>query len=429
MTTTTLSQGINFTALHNPAFKTNVITVCFSMPLAKETAALNALVPAVLRRRCARYGSPIDLNIALGNLYGASLAFDVRGFGKRQLITMSISSIDDKYVDETDLTRESVALLLDVILRPFLVNGPYLADGAFDEEDVAIERQNLVDQIEAEINDKRTFAVRRTVEELFDGVGAGISAVGKIEDANKITPKELTEAYHNIIKTAGIEIIFTGCGDSGKALPLFQEAFSPRQADGAQLSVLSKRAEVKEITETFDVQQSKLVLGFSLPETPNSAHAQMFNMVFGAGVSSKLFLNVREKLSLCYYCASRFDRSSGYALVDSGVDTANIEKAKEEILHQLALITENDISEQELLHARAATINALKSIGDSPYATESYYLSRILLGELESPSEYAEKVMAVTSEDIAKVANGLTLNTVYLLTCKEEKLSSKGESC
>jgi Predicted Zn-dependent peptidases len=413
MTTTTISQGINFTALHNPAFKTNVITVCFSVPLAKETAALNALVPAVLRRRCARYASSIDLNIALGNLYGGGLAFDVRGLGKRQLITMSISTIDDKYVG-TDLTRESVALLLDVILRP------YFADGAFDEADVAIERQNLIDHIEAEINDKRMFAVRRTVEELFDGVGAGISASGKIEDAEKITPKNLTEAYHNLIKTAGIEIIFTGCGNADKALPLFREAFAPRQTESAALSAVSKRSEIKKITENFDVQQSKLVLGFSLSDIPNSAHAQMFNMVFGAGVSSKLFLNVREKLSLCYYCASHVDRTAGYALVDSGVDTANIEKAKSEILRQLALITENDISEQELLHARAATINALKSIGDNPYATESYYLSRILLGEVESPAEYAEKIMAVTAEDIAKVAKGLEINTLYLLTCKED---------
>ena len=412
MTTTTLSPGINFTAIINPAFKTNVITACFSVPLARETAALCALVPAVLRRRCARYPSSLDLNIALGNLYGASLSFDVRGFGQRQLVTMSISAIDDKYVG-SDLTAQCARLLLDVLLAPFLV------EEMFDETDVAIERHNLIDQIEAEINDKRTYAVRRTVEEMFDSVGAGVSALGEVEDVQRITPETLTAAYRELIANAGIEVVFTGRGNSDTVVPLFREAFASREAGEARTVVLPPRGEIKEITEEFDVQQSKLVLGFSLPETPNSAHAQIFNMVFGAGVSSKLFLNVREKLSLCYYCASRFDRAAGYALVDSGVDVANIGKAREEILRQLALITENDISDDELLYAKAATVNALKSIGDSPYATEGYYLSRILLGEVESPEEYAEKVRAVTAEDVAKVAKGLVLNTVYLLTCKE----------
>ena len=64
------------------------------------------------------------------------------------------------------------------------------------------------------------------------------------------------------------------------------------------------------------------------------AAARLMNALLGGTPHSLLFRNVREKLSLCYYCASSYDRLKGILLVDSGVDGQNAGRAKEEDVYK-----------------------------------------------------------------------------------------------
>ena len=121
----------------------------------------------------------------------------------------------------------------------------------------------------------------------------------------------------------------------------FAQAFSKidrKRLEICETEIIKTAKEVREISETMSVAQSKLVMGFRAGaelDTPEETAARLMVAIFGGTPHSKLFLNVREKLKLCYYCAARYNSNKGVMFVESGVETQNLEGAKKEILAQL----------------------------------------------------------------------------------------------
>ena len=141
--------------------------------------------------------------------------------------------------------------------------------------------------------------------------------------------------------------------------------------------------------------------------------------ILGGTTSSKLFVNVREKLSLCYYCISRYDLYKGILLIDSGVENINIEKARAEILAQLEAICKGDFTEEEQRSALLSLKNSYNSVYESDSSIEGYYFGQILKKTRFTPEMEKEKLEKVTREEIIQVAKKIKLDTVYLLTGKE----------
>ena len=142
--------------------------------------------------------------------------------------------------------------------------------------------------------------------------------------------------------------------------------------------------------------------------------------VLGGTPSSKLFLNVREKLSLCYYCASRYDWNKGIVLIESGVETENIDRAKTEILGQLDEIRAGNVTEEELLAAKLSICNSYRTVGDYLGGLENWYVSQAFCEKIQSPEEAAEEISSVTMEQVVQAANRVVLDTVYRMVGKEE---------
>ena len=284
-----------------------------------------------------------------------------------------------------------------------------------------MEKQSLIDFIESEINETRQYALNRAMSVLCADEPAGVNKYGYIEDVKKITPASATEAYHTLIKTARVEIMFVGCGNPAEAVEIFRNAFAKTERTPAVFSpfAITRLTTLKEETDRMNVAQSKLVLGFCTDTAPDDNSLDTMRLMlalYGGTPSSKLFLNVREKLSLCYYCAARPNVSKGIAFVDCGVEHANIEKAKEEILHQLDCIKKGEFTDEELDHAKLSMINSFRSVGDSPAAVESWYLAQVLYNTTRSPEMEAERISAVTRNEIIEAAKKMKLAAVYLLT-------------
>ena len=131
-------------------------------------------------------------------------------------------------------------------------------------------------------------------------------------------------------------------------------------------------------------------------------------------------MNVREKLSLCYYCWSRYNEKKGAMLIDCGIENSNIEKAKAEIIAQFEDMKKGNFSDDDVLYAKLNSQNTLKTIGDSLGAIAGWYLSAIYMNDIKSPEEVMEEDMAVTREQIIEAANSMKLDTVYILTSNGE---------
>lgn len=415
-----ICDGVHFSSVTDSKFKHNRITANLVLPLDRESVTDNALVPFILRKGCKSCPDFTQLNQKLCELYGAALSCDVSKFGGYQVLDLSIYGIDDRFtLGGEGMIEPCARLLTDILLDPKLVGG------LFDAQDVALEKQQIVDTIESQINDKRLYAMSRCRTIMCEGESVAIEKYGYIEDANRITPESATQAYQKIIETAQIELVFVGCGNAQTARKIFSETFScvSRAPIQAQRTLLRSSAEkVTEVTDLLDVAQSKLVMGFRTGEiNDRRAFGAMRMMValFGGTPNSRLFVYVREKLSLCYYCAARFDRLTGLMFVDSGVEKQNKQRAHDEILNQLRVIQTGGFTDEEITATRLLLQNALSSVGDSLGAIEEWYMTQIMAGSDHSPEDESVLLNEITREDIIAAAKQVTLDTVYFLTGKE----------
>ena len=416
---TPVGQGVSISRITDHRFKTNRVSINFILPLSQETAAANALVPYLLRKGSADYPDFQTLNKRLGELYGAFLDVDVRKLGGLQVLGVSIRTIDNRYaLDGEDLLFQCTKLLCDLVTKPLL------KDGLFVQENFEVEKQVLIDEIKAKINDKRSYAVSRCEEELFAGSAAALDELGDLESAQALQNRDAVEAYHRILEQSQVEFMISGVSFSDAAADYLTKSFSAfkRNPELCAVGEIQPSPKERDVVEHMDVKQSKMVLGFSLePEGDRDlAVFRMLTALYGGTPVSKLFANVREKLSLCYYCVSRFDRFKNVILVDCGVEQGNVQKAKEEIINQLEDVKKGSFSAEGVSAASMSLKNSFTSLTDSLGGLENWYLSQICSGTEYSPEEEAEKVEAVTAQEIAAAAGRLKLEITYLLTGTQE---------
>ena len=414
---TKLLDRVFFNAVRDEKFKSNRISVNLITTLHHETAAQNAIVPFILRKGYAGCPDFTELNRRLASLYGAALDADVRKVGDDQIINLSVQSLDDRFTMENEqIIKACCELLCGLLLEPKLV------DGHFDPTDVELEKKYLIASIQAEINEKRSYAINRCTQIMFAGEPAGVGRYGSEEMAEKITPETAYAAYQRLLATAQVEILFCGAGDPAVAESIFSHAFSKIQRGGTALPEMRVKAsggEVKQVTDQLDVTQAKMVLGFTTGISGDQrklAAARLMVAIYGGTPFSRLFLNVREKLSLCYYCAARFDRAKGTVMVDCGIEDQNRQKAYDEILKQLDIMKRDEYTQEEFDAAKLSLRNSFDHIGDSLAGIEGWYLGQIITGEYRSPQEEADMIDKVTREEVVEAASQVQLDTVYYLT-------------
>jgi len=418
-----IGQGIHLGAVRDPKFKHNLLSASFVLPLSEKDVSDNAVTPYILRKGCRECPDFSSLNARLAGLYGAALDADITKFGGWQVLELSIRGLDNRFaLENEDVTTQCAELLASVLLDPKLDG-----KGLFDEKDTALERQYVLDTIEAQINDKRAYARSQCIKHMCAGEPNAVRRYGSIETARAITPESAVRAYRRMVETAPVELIFVGSGDSARFAQVFQKRFGQVRRSPLQLERMRPREKadkVRERVEHMDLSQSKLVMGMRTGGAAGPRELQarrVFSALYGGTPFSKLFLNVREKLSLCYYCASRFDVSTGLITVESGVEAKNSDKARQEVLRQLKAVQEGGFDETELANTKLLLKNSIRSTGDTLTGLQGWYMAQVLRGRNDSPEEDAAQIEAVTRDEVIEAARAVTLDTVYFLTGNEEE--------
>ena len=183
-------------------------------------------------------------------------------------------------------------------------------------------------------------------------------------------------------------------------------------------SVVERAEAVREKVETMDVAQGKLAIGLRTGCTAADEGYPallMMNAIFGGGATSKLFTKVREEMSLCYYAGSSVEKFKGVMLVSSGIETANYETAKKEILNQLEQCRAGNISDYEFDSAKRYILSELKSAADSPGRLDDFYIGNAAAGLGGTLDALAKKIEDITKQEAAAAAKRLTLDTIYFL--------------
>ena len=418
-----LFPGVWLRTVHTNKFKSAYLSVTLLAPLEPETAAANALIPSVLRRGTAAHPDMESLSAALDELYGGAIEPAVRRKGETQCVGFVASFLDDAYALNGEKILESAAALLgELLLRP------YTQDGIFCPDYTAGERANLIDRIRGQINDKRSYATHRLIQLMCGEEAFGTDKLGDETTAAAITPASLWQRYQELLRTAAVEVYYCGSAQPERVEAALSSALSGLPVNEARMVPdcevrIHAGTQPRVVEEALDVTQGKLAMGFRTggitcweEEYPALA---MCSAVFGGTTLSKLFLNVREKLSLCYYASSMLEKLKGLMLVSSGIEFDKYQTARDEILAQLEAVRRGEIADWELEGARRTLISGHLATLDDQGRQEEFWLGQAAAGLDTTIQELAGQFETITREQVAQAARKLELDTIYFLKGKE----------
>lgn len=411
-----LGKNVNLTLIPESKFKTNLISVYIIRKLDRDEVTKNSLIPGVLKSGCDKYKTLGELTNREEELYGSYLSAGILKRGESQILGFSILGVNERYLDEKTL-GSCIELLNEVINKPLVI------DGGFNEEYLKIEKEILKDYLLGMINDKANYAIKRTKEIMFENEPYSICGKGYIEDLDSIDGVNLYEHYREILKTSPIEIMVEGQFDEDEVVDLIKQKFTFEREDIIDIpknEYYKDVDEVKIVKETMDIAQGKLVMGYRCNvdylDTKRYYSLLLGSRILGGGADSKLFINVREKQSLCYSIYSTIQKSKAAMFICSGIEAENYEKTVSLIKEQLQKVKDGEITETEITNAKLSFISSLNALNDEVGRISDFYFSQFVAKDNTTIEEIKITINNTTKEDIVEAVKDIQLDTIYFLS-------------
>ena len=410
-----LAPHVTLRCCRDARFKQGCLSFQLVRAMEEGEIAKNALIPSVLLRGTKFHTDLRSITHRLDELYGAAIGPLVRRVGDYQTTGMYCSFMDDRFA----LPGDQVLAPMLAFLEEILLDYP-LEQGGFCAAFVESEKKNLIATIETELNDKRAYAMNRLLKQMCREDSFGIPRLGEKEAVAEITPAQLYHHYRTILRTSRIELFYVGSGDIPQVRALLRAMFSQLEREYTVLPEQTAYRYSPEFVrqQEMDVNQGKLCMGFVTPVTIRSEDfvaMQLMNLIFGGGTTSKLFSQVREKMSLCYAIGSGYHGSKGILTVSAGIDSGMEAVVRQEVMNQLEACCRGEITEEDMTAAKQAIRSSLQATHDSPGSIESYYASKALSGLPLTPEAYMQKVEETTLGQVQAAARQLKLHSVFFL--------------
>lgn len=413
--TISLLPGVTLRIFPAERFKQGCLSLQFLRPMSTGEAALNAIIPAVLLRGTTKHPDLRAITLRLDDLYGASVGALVRRVGDYQTVGLYSSFIEDRYALSGDRVLEPMLDFLEELLLEPLTEGE-----GFNREFVESEKRNLIATIESERNDKRAYTAAQMLKKMCSADSFGIPRLGEKEQVEAIDAETAWAHYQRVLRESPAEVFYVGSGDPETVARKLRHLFGriERAPEALPAQTAFRDGGGGTYTETMEISQGKLSMGFVTPitnQSPQFAAMQVLNTVFGAGMTSKLFMNVREKMSLCYSIGSGYYSTKGIMTVSAGIDCDKEPVVTGEILRQLDACRAGNITAEELSAGKEAILSGLRGIHDSPGSIEGYETTAAISGLPLTVAQYYKAVEAVTAEAVAAAARTVRLHTTYFL--------------
>ena len=363
-------------------FKTNVYALYLTIPLTKENVTYNALIPTVLKRGCEKYNNQLEISKKLEEMYDATFGIGITKVGNNEVLKFYLESLNNNYLpNNEDLSKTSIEMLLNIVMKPYLVNGK------FDDDYVEQEKENLKKVIESRKDNKDTYATNRLLEEMFKEEPYGLYKFGNIDEIDNITSEKLYEKYKELIKNSEKYLYIVG---DVKNLNI--ESYNIDEKEITISKEFPVKISEKEniVKEQMDVTQGKLVIGLNTPNNKQEVIA-LYNTILGKGANSKLFLNVREKEGLAYSAGSTYLKRNNAIIISTGIEVSKYNKAVEVIKNQLKDMEDGNITEKEMKDAKQFINAGLNLINESSENMIEYRFDKDLYNEEMDIEKYRKK--------------------------------------
>ena len=402
-------------------FKSELLSLSLFLPLRESSAQQNAMIAALSRRGTRNYPTQALLSRHLDEMYSTAISTANRRMGDMQMISFTADFLGAGYVGGgKGLLPEVISLLGEMLLSPlFDEGGEYLATY------VESEKQVLRDAIRAAVNDPRGFAHTNVRKLLCGGEPYGLSLIGEADTVDTLTPKNLTARYHALFRELAPVWCYVGGAPATEVVSLLEAQFPTLGSTPTPYfaQVHAHKGGVRTGEMEMLIEQGRLSLGFRADiamKDPLAPALVLMNEIFGGSPASKLFMNVREKLGLCYHCSSSLDLFKGVLFAACGIKSSNRAVAEEAMLAELKEIRRGNFSETEFDAARRSLANTYRAATDNPAVLSRFYTGRLAADAFEEMDAWRARLSRVTREEIVAAAERTHLGAVFFLRGSEE---------
>lgn len=397
-------------------FKSELLSLSFAVPLKESTAQQNAMLLALSRRGTVSYPTQTVLNRHLDHLYSTAISTANRRLGEMQQITLTADFLGARFVGGGNgLLPQVVSLLYELLCKPFTDEG-----GLYPDAYVSGEKQVLCDAIRAAINNPRGYALSKARELLCTGEPYALSLIGEEDTVAALTPAQLFARHAALLGEIAPLFCYVGATPAEEVCTLLERSFAEVGGRAAPFFALLKPHEgaTRRAEEKMPISQGKLVLGYRTDvgaTHPLAPATVLLNEIYGGSPASKLFMNVREKMSLCYHCSSAYQLQKGVLMANCGIKLSNREVAEAAMQREFDEICRGHISKAEFEAAALAVASAYRGVFDNPAGLARFYTARAMTGNEESIEQWRDRLAAVTRADVVEAAQHFKLGAVFFL--------------
>nr|WP_049553053.1 pitrilysin family protein [Streptococcus sanguinis] len=413
-----ITKGVRLHFIQSEKFKTNKIRVRFSAPMSKETVAGRVLTASMLETVNAVYPTSQAFRERLANLYGADYSTSLSRRGLVHYLDINLSFVRDKFLSRKNVLTDA---MLDFLKASLF--SPLVSQDAFDESAFEIEKKNILNDLEAEIENHFYHAHRELDKLFYEEEDMQMPRVGTIELIQKETAASSFAAFQQMLQENQIDFFFIGDFNEVAVREKIQSFnFAPRQQE-LQLVYKQEYSNVlREGLEQKDVHQSIIELGYHFPiQYGESEHLPLvvLNALLGGFAHSKLFVNLREKEGLAYTISSNFDIFSGMMRIYAGIDRSNRTRTVALINRQIGDLKRGMFSQEELDQTKKMLKNSVLLAQDRQNTIlERAYMASVLGNKFLSLEAWLKALEQVRKDDIIKAAGLLKLQAIYFMEGK-----------
>lgn len=410
-----LPNNVSLHMLPMEQYKTTYIGIFYYCLLDDDVAA-SSLLPHVLQRGTVTYPTARELRSRLAELYGTQFGIGILKRGENLVLQLRLQLVNDRYIPKRcSLLEDCLDILQEV------TQYPYLEHGHFAARYVEGEKKNIQARIRSLLNDKGRFAFYRCLQHLCPQRGYSRNKYGTVQDVKKVEPAQLWERYQWVLSQAPVDIFVCGRYNHNRVVNAISSRFNwersgkdePMPARGLDA------AEHRQVRESMDIQQGKLVMALTTDVTQSSdcyPALILYNGILGAYPHSKLFQQVREQRGLAYYIGSSLDSIMGLQFISGGIDADKFEETIAVIREQLEQIRLGQISREELEWTRASLRTGLLQMHDDLGEQVALAVDGRISSRRWTISELIRNLERLSVEDVTAVARRMRLQTTYFLS-------------
>ncbi len=399
-------NGVNVTCVDIDKFKSICGILCFKTKFKKDMILTRIYIKRLLINSTKKYPTNKDLTINCLENFGAHYSVDTRCDGNYFTNIFMFRFLDDRYIDKK-IINNSIDTFNEIVFNPNASNNK------FDEKEFSLVYKKLKAKIEREKEDAMSYVKKKMDEQM--GEKTPLSYYPTIDMFERINNEDVYNDYLDMINNSEVSLFIAGHNASKLNIDKILNNIKTKKVN-VELKIKTKiNKGMQNKKEKYDGLQSILSVGIklsNLTKFESTYVVPVFNSILGAGASSRLFNEVREKNSLCYFCFSKYDKDSDIIRITSGIEYQNYDKTLKlikKVINSMNKVTEDEV--KTVINDISSAL--MESLDELSNYVVPYYVNNLY--EEENTIDKIKEIKKVTKDDVEKIFSKLTITDSFFL--------------